>query len=228
MHTRHEGEYDFGYLLPKEERGLTLTVCNPYSAPVRIVRARTRGKCVIASVPQKTFRPGEPLTLDVKFIAPGKPVRYARRLYIETSDSKWPLLWVVIKAGVGLPLEVSPEEPHLGTVALGKAREMHVTIRNRSDRPARILWSTSTLRGCVLKAPRKPVPAGGELKVPVTIWGDLQGERAVRFNAVTDVLTQQDFIVRATFRVTAPPEQERNKNGAKIENGELRDRGDVR
>jgi hypothetical protein len=138
-HTKHEGEYDFGYLLPKEERRLALTVLNPCSAPVRIVRVRTGCKCVVVPVPQKTFRPEEPLTLDVKFIAPQKPVRYARRLYIETSDSESALLWVVIKATVGLPLEVSPEVPHLGTVVLGRARETHVTVRNRSDRPARIL-----------------------------------------------------------------------------------------
>jgi hypothetical protein len=64
-----------------------------------------------------------------------------------------------------------------------------------------------------MKAPRKPVPAGGELKVPVVIRGDLQGERTVRFNAATDVPTQHDLVVRAKFRMTARPEQEGNKNG---------------
>jgi hypothetical protein len=54
-----------------------------------------------------------------------------------------------------------------------------------------------------LKAPLNAVPPGGELKVPVVIRGDLQGERTVTFNAATDAPTQQNLIVKARFRVKA-------------------------
>lgn len=196
-------EYDFGFLEPEDTREVILAMANPAPEPIRVLSARTGCPCVTAAATKEAFQPGEPLEIRVEFTAPKKPIHYAKPLYVDTSDPKNKLLWVLIKADVGLPLVVEVPSSDLGTVIVGEGKETKISVTNRGKTPARLLYSVSSLPDCVLKAPSQAIPAGGKAEVPVIINAKSAGEKTATFNIATDVLGQENFPVAVKFTATA-------------------------
>ncbi|MFH1730677.1 MAG: DUF1573 domain-containing protein [Planctomycetota bacterium] len=197
-------EHDFGFLAPGARREVLLTLPNPCSDPVRILRIRTGCPCAKAKAPKDSFAPRERLAVRLVFVAPEKRQRYAKRVYVETSDPKFPLRWILVKADVGLPLAVEPALPDFGVMPAGTTKEVALSILNRAERPVRLLYSMASLKGCALKAPGTPIPAGGRMNVPVLLNGASAGPKTVRFDVATDLPDQQNLTVTVRFEVLDP------------------------
>jgi hypothetical protein len=198
--------YGFGYVEPKSTHKVILAVPNPSAKALRISKVKSECKCMKAAVLEETIAPGQAVSVKVDFVAPDKAMHYDKRVALVTDDPEHALILVRIKADVGLPLESSPPTLDLGTVVLGETREGNLVIVNRSKRPARLLYSTSSAEDCVLKVPRDPVPAEGSLSVSVTVGGHLAGPQKAIFQIATDVETQPSLTVPVQF-VVAPKAQ---------------------
>jgi len=198
--------YDFGYVELKSTHEVILAVPNPSAKALRISKVKSECKCMKAAVLEETIAPGQAVSVKVDFVAPDKAMHYDKRVALVTDDPEHALILVRIKADVGLPLESIPPTLDLGTVLLGETREGNLVIVNRSQRPARLLYSTSSAEDCVLKVPRDPVPAEGSLSVSVTVGGRLTGPQKAVFQIATDVETQPSLTVPVEF-VVAPKAQ---------------------
>jgi len=193
--------YDLGFLEPEAKRESVLAIANASAKPVRILNVRTGCPCATATIAQELFQPGDALKVRLAFVAPKKPQHYAKRLHIETDDPKQRVMWVLIKADVGLPLATDPRSLDFGAIASGGTKNTQVAVVNRSGRPVRLLYSTASLAGCVLKAPSQPVPPEGRITVPVVLNGASEGPKTVTFDVATDAPTQQSFRVTVKFEV---------------------------
>lgn len=196
-------EHDLGFLAPGDTRNEILAVTNFSLAPVHVVNVRTGCQCLKATPQKEILQPGEPFEVRVVFAAPEKPTRYAKPLYIETSDPKNRLLSILIKADVGLPLVPEAQSLNIGSVIVGETKMANIRINNRGKIPARLLYSVSSSPDCVLKAPPTPIPAQGKLDIPVQVNPKSPGERTVTFNVATDIPAQENFPVTVKFTATS-------------------------
>ncbi|NQU75337.1 MAG: DUF1573 domain-containing protein [Planctomycetes bacterium] len=196
-------EHDFGFVEPEAKREVVLAIPNPSPRRVSILKVRTGCPCVKAAALSGWFAPEEPLAVRLTFVAPKKPQQYAKRLYVETDDPERRLSWVLVKADVGLPLATDPRSLDFGNVRPGTTKPATVTILNRGKKAVRLLYSTSSLRGCVLTVPSHPIPPGGEFALLVALSAASAGPKTATFDIATDAPTQQSFRVTVKFQV--PP-----------------------
>ena len=183
-------EYHFGFVDPKSTVKATVTLENHSQKPFVIKAIRSECKCMTGAVAQKTIAPGSPVALDVVLEAPDKPLYYSERILLQTDDPAQPNLIARIKADVGMALAAEPSPLDLGAAAPGDRREGSVTVRNRGQVPARLIYSTATSPGCFARVPRDPVPPLGTLNLPIVVTAGAAGPQNITIQISTNLAAQ--------------------------------------
>lgn len=202
--TGDQAGHDFGFVKPKAVAYVAFSVRNPAKSPLRMHKIQSECKCMVILSAPKLIKPESSDMVKVKFIAPEDNITYSKRIVLLTTDSARPIIALRIRAKVGLPLEVRPQQLDLGTLVRGRQRKVNVTLLNRGDRPVRPVYATSSAAACTALIPRALIPAGGKLSVPIHIkTRDVPpGERTATISIHTDCSSQSVVNVQLRYRVS--------------------------
>ncbi|MCX5647508.1 MAG: DUF1573 domain-containing protein [Planctomycetota bacterium] len=200
-----DGEYAFGFVEPGSIRKVVLAIRNPSAKALTIRRVQSECLCMAAETPREPILPGQTASVRLVFVAPRKGLHYDKRILLHTDDPEHALIPIRIQAEVGLAMEVRPSPVDFGELALGEEREGTVTIRNRAARPVRLIYSTSSASGCLVRVPREAVPPGGERAVPTVVRAQGRGPQSVTISIHTDLESQPSFAIPVRFDVVERP-----------------------
>jgi len=168
--SANNAAHDFGYVKCKRKRSVVFKIPNRSDESVKIRKVRSECKCMLAPDPPKALAPGAKTSIRVDFVAPDKPMRYSKRILLQTESSERPTIVLRIEADVGRPLQSSPNVLDLGEIAPGSETIAQVTLTNHGDKPVQLAYGTSTSPRCVAMIPRRTVGAeGGKLSVPIAV-----------------------------------------------------------
>jgi hypothetical protein len=158
---------DFGYIEPGSTHRGRFLVRNPLTVPLGIRETRSECLCVKVTSWPRGIPAGQSRALESTFLAPEKPLQYAKRIILLTDRAELAQITLTIAARVGLPLRLEPEVLELGEVAAQKECEQEVTVLNDGRKPVRLLYSSSGVKGLYARVPRRPLEPGGALRVPI-------------------------------------------------------------
>ncbi len=200
-------EYDFGFVEPNSRHIIDFVVANAADAPLTILRTRSECKCMTAPAPPTSVPAGGSVKVRVVFVAPKESMRYSKRIVLQTTDKTRPVVTVRVKADVGRPLVIAPKVLEMGDLPAGGKTRGTVTIHNRSGKEVRLAYSTSSQSGCIALIPRAPVPAGGQLSVPIAVTTTAASARPRRVTVTihTDCAGQRQLSVPVRYTVVAAP-----------------------
>ena len=209
--------YDFGYIKYKHKRSVIFNIPNNTKAPLKIRKVRSECKCMLAPDPPKVLAAGVNTPIRVDFIAPDKPMRYSKRILVQTDSPDRPMIILRIEADVARPLYVRPRVLDLGEIPAGVETTTPVTLINHSDKPVRLAYGTSTSSQCVARVPRAAIKSGGgELSLPIAIQAaQAGGSHNATIRIHTDCPTQQQVSVQVKYSV-APAAVLRNRQDRRL------------
>lgn len=199
--------YDFGLTKKGSVHKIRLLVPNPANQGIRVTRVRSECKCLAGTVTKESYTAGESILVTVTFTAPAETTRYNMRLVLLTDHPQHKIIPVRIKADVDLPLWVKPppiraEPPSASQLAL-----LYAEVVNRGDTPVRLLYSSSSVRGCVALVPREPIAAGAAARLAITL-GPVGMAATCDILVATDCPTQPDLLIRVDPVAPRPPRPE--------------------
>jgi hypothetical protein len=201
--------HDFGYVKVKAKRSVIFNISNPGGKLLKVRKVRSECKCMLAPAPPKAIAAKGITPVRVDFIAPDKPMRYSKRILVQTDSPERPVIVLRVEADVGRPLYVKPSVLDLGEIAAGVEFKATVTLINHSDKPVRLAYGTSTSSECIARVPRASIGcAGGKLSLPIAIKPARAGDRGkATIHIHTDCPTQQRVDLQVKYVVASPVAQ---------------------
>jgi len=195
--------HDFGYVKCKDKRAVVFNIPNSSPKPLKLPKVRSECKCMLVPNPPKALAAGGNTPLKVDFIAPDKPMRYSKRVLLQTDSPDRPMVILVIEADVGRPLAVKPTILDMGNVQAGSEVQRPVTLINHGSTPVRLAYSTSTTSECIARIPRAVIEArGGKLSLPIAITPAQSGSKGkATVHIHTDCPTQPQVNVQIKYVV---------------------------
>jgi hypothetical protein len=207
-----KASHDFRYVKPKAKRSVIFAIPNKSGAPLKITKVRSECKCMLAPDPPKELVAKGATPIRIDFIAPDKPMRYSKRILVQTNDPDRAMIVLRIEADVARPIYAEPKVLDLGEIPAGTEIKTPITLINHSDKPVRLAYGTSTSPQCVARVPRGAIkPGGGKLSLPIVVNADragVTGKATVRIH--TDCPTQQQVSVQVKYAVAPPAAAMRN------------------
>ncbi len=201
--------HDFGYVKVKAKRFVIFNISNPAGKPLKVRKVRSECKCMLTPDPPKAIAAKGVTPVRVDFIAPDKPMRYSKRILVQTDSSELPVIVLRVEADVGRPLYVKPSVLDLGEIPAGVEFKATVTLINKSDKSVRLAYGTSTSRECIARVPRAAIGCdGGKLSLPIAIKPVRAGDRGKAIIHIhTDCPTQQRVDLQVKYVVASPVAQ---------------------
>ncbi len=200
-----KGEIDLGYVPLKKKQSLYFLIDNPTKQPIKIKKIRSECKCMAVASPPIQLEPKSDTAIKVILDAPAKSEKYSKRFLIVTADRERPIIELMVKADVGLPLATQPEVQNVGTIQPGRQYETQIKIINRGKKAIKPVYAISSAKGWVANVARSEIQAGGEIKIPVDICvGEkTPGQHSVNIAIHTNCPGQAN--VKAWFNYTIAP-----------------------
>ncbi len=174
--------HHFGYVEPQSTHHTVFVVKNPSDKTLSI-------KAIIAecSCTRVLFKPTEipargEVEVPVEFVPPAEMGEYSKRIFVVGNGTD-PIATLQVRASIGLALGV---EPSALTLPRAASEEISVTVVNHGTTAVRLLYSTSTIKGCTAVVPREPIAPGGSVKLPVR-WSGTSDARS--FDGILQIHT---------------------------------------
>lgn len=200
-----KAEMDLGFIEPGSRHEVSFVVDNPATRPLGVRRVRSECACMTTPTPPKAIPAGGGGEVKVVFLAPKESIDYAGKVVLETDSKDRPVIPLVVKARVGLPLEVSPAVVRLGKLSPGQTCTGAVVLWNRGRETVRPLYATAADTTCVAQVPRASIPPGGKLEIPilVKVSPGASGPQEAKMRIHTDCPAQETVDVSAEYDVGA-------------------------
>ena len=143
-------EVGFGYVEPGS------TIVRTFDLPIPHLNLAVSGldsecDCLRAVEPPAALRPDRSSPLRLELEAPDKHSLYTKRIRLSFDGATPPHLDVVVRARIGLPLEVVPEAL---TIDPGSNPLPTITVANHGPEPVRLLYATSDAPTLYVHVPR--------------------------------------------------------------------------
>jgi hypothetical protein len=194
---------ELGFVEPSSTHEVLFELPLIEGQPPRIDKVRSECECM--SVPDlQSTTAGTASTMKVVFAAPKNTGPYAKRVILTTKSKAQPTVTLLLRANVGLPLEVVPATLNVGRVPQGKEANGSVVLKNAGAIAIRPLYATSSASGVTALIPRMSIPARGEGSIPIRVQGTEAPGTYVRQMAIqTDCPTQSSVNVSVSYEVVA-------------------------
>jgi len=197
------GRCDLGFIVPGGRGEAVFDLVNSSDRPFRIKKTRSSCTCMRLAEPPTYVAAGQIASIRVQLEAPKKAMHYDERVALWTDDPHRQVILLEVTADVGLPLRIEPARLDAGRLSAGREHVMGIRIHNRGDTAVHLLYATSSSSDCIAGTPRQPIPAGGELTVPIIVSAAGEaGARKVVVTIHTDCPGQRRLRVGVVYTVT--------------------------
>lgn len=186
--------HDLGLVDLGSSHKFSVSIPNSSARAVNILNVKTDCACMSASASAAQTAPGQPFLLNVAYRAAREPMQFAGQVILQTDNPACPLLRAHIRADVGLPV-TAQDQPIRVSPSGDKEVRVNVRVVNRGKIPVRLLYSTSTIPGCLAQVPHEPLAPGGDVTVPVTLVAKAFGQRSLQILIATDLPEQPQVTI---------------------------------
>ena len=201
--TGNAGEYDLGYIAPGSVHSAVFKLVNTSDKPINIKKVRSECGCMKVIDPPEAIAAGGSVEIKVEVAAPGKSLRYSKRIVIQTDSAERSVIALTIIADIGLPLKVAPEVLTIDSSG-GLTENSSVTIHNRSTESYQPLYAVSSIGGLTAQVPRAVIAPGKKLLIPIAVRDDakLTSGQSGTITIHTNCPAQQRLTVQ--IKITKP------------------------
>jgi hypothetical protein len=140
--------------------------------------ASVNSECACLTVTSHTAEAvaGQRLPIALGFDAPHESGPYAKKLTLIPAGSQHAPMDVLVQARVGQPLSITPQTIRLADLTPGP---VELIVRNDGDAPVRLLYATASPWIVTAAVPKAPVPARGEIRLPVALHAETSPQPGV-------------------------------------------------
>ena len=203
--TGDSGEYDLGYIAPGSVHSAVFKLINPSDKPINIKKVRSECGCMKVIDPPEAIAAGGSAEIKVEVAAPGKSLRYSKRIVIQTDSPERSVIALTIIADIGLPLKTAPEVLTIDS-STGLTESASVTIHNRSTESYQPLYAVSSIGGLSAQVPRAVIGPGEKLSIPIAVRDDakLTPGQSGTITIHTNCPAQQRLTVKVKIEESSP------------------------
>jgi hypothetical protein len=152
--------FDFGTIPQGKKVEHTFILKNKGSTSLTIKNTRTSCGCTVASVSSSVIQPGKSAEIKASFDSSNFFGNITKTISVETNDPKNTVYTLTLKGTVVEEIVVTPRQVNLGTLRVGIAKEMAISIENRGSKQIQLTEVKSSLSQVVVKTAKNVVNPG--------------------------------------------------------------------
>lgn len=162
--------FDLGFVPTHRRTTVMLSIPAMASIPTAIRAVRPDCACMSVPFPPAELAAGRATMMELTFDAPEEARPYVKRIVMVLANPRMPVVNLVVRAGVGLPLTVDPSRWSVQAIENPASEStLEATVANAGDKPYRILYGMSELPDCVVTIAQKPIAGGATNKLLIRL-----------------------------------------------------------